>query len=322
MKIKGLFKSLSVLSASILFLGTSLGQENDLIGQGITLSVIIPEQEDPFPSGAESYLVNKLTQVAINNGIAAGKDFSRFFIAANIAMTNKDILPGPPRQVSQNMEVTLYIADYFDKKIYSSTTVNAVGVGTNETKCVINALKGIPVNSPQLNRFVEEGKGKILAYYAQQGERIIRQAESLAARHRYDEAFYLLTSIPDAAGEVFDKAMDATLRIYQAYVDRLCDENLAQARAAWAANQNSAGAAQAGRFLSQIYPDAKCYGEAMSLYGEIKGKVLDDWKFEMKKWQDGVDLQSQRISAMRDVGVAFGNGQQPVTYAGLGWLHR
>ena len=47
----------------------------------------------------------------------------------------------------------------------------------------------------------------------------------------------------------------------------------------------------------------------MALYQEIKGKVLDDWKFEMKKYQDGVDLEKQRIDAMRQIGVAYGEHQ-------------
>ena len=294
-------------------------QDNGLIGQGITLSVIVPEQQDPLPAGAESYLVNKLTQVAINNGIAAGRDFGRFFIAANIGMATKDILPGPPTQISQNMEITLYIADYFDQKIYSSTTIKATGIGTNETKSFINALQRLPVKSPQLNQFVTEGKDKILAYYRQQGDLIIQQAKTLAAQRKYEEAFFLLTAIPDAVRDVYERAMDATLEIYQSYVDYLCEVNLAKARAAWAAHQNSEGAEAAGVFLSQIYPDAKCHAEAMELYAEIRDKVLADWQFEMKKWQDGIDLESQRIEAMRQIGVAYGNGQQPTTY-GIGWL--
>lgn len=314
-----LLNILSIPVLALLVVGSGKAQDNGLIGQGITLTVIIPEQEDPFPSGAESYLTNKLTQVAIHNGIAAGRDFSRFFIAANIAMATKDIVPGPPPQIAQNMEITLYIADYFDQKIFSSATIRTVGVGTNDTKSFIDALKNIPVKSPQLNSFVEEGKTKILAYYTQQGDRIIQQAHVLAGQHRYEEALYLLTSIPDAVGEVYDKAMAATLQIYQEYVDRLCDINLAMARAAWAANQNSTGATQAGEFMSKIYPDAQCYNEAMKLYQEIKGKVLDDWKFEMRKWEAGISLESQRIAAMRDVGVAYGTGQQPTTYT-VGWL--
>ena len=39
----------------------------------------------------------------------------------------------------------------------------------------------------------------------------------------------------------------------------------------------------------------------------------------MKKWQDGVDLESQRINAFREVGVAYGQGQQPTT-TNIGWL--
>ena len=88
---------------------------------------------------------------------------------------------------------------------------------------------------------------------------------------------------------------------------------------AWAAEQNATGAQKAGEFLAEIYPDAKCYEDAMNLYKEIKGKVLDDWEFEMKQYQDGIDLEKQRINAMREVGVAFGKGQQPTT-TNIGFL--
>jgi len=91
------------------------------------------------------------------------------------------------------------------------------------------------------------------------------------------------------------------------------------AKTTWMSQQNSEGAEAAAEYLSQIYPDATCYGEAQQLYAEIKGKVLDDWKFEMKKWQDGVDLEAQRINAFREVGIAFGQGQQPST-TNIAWL--
>ncbi|MEG1762454.1 MAG: hypothetical protein RSC04_02295 [Bacteroidales bacterium] len=312
----GFFFSLSALSAQNLNQSPTNVKS---LGQGIVLTVIIPQQQDPFPQGANTYLSNKLIQAAVANGVAAGPDFSRFFITAQFAMLSKDIVAGPPQQIALNMEVTLYIADYFDQKIYSSVTMNVKGVGTNETKCFINALKSINVNSPILAQFMDEGKTKIINYYKSQCANIIKRANSLAAQKKYEEAIYVLTSVPDACGECYDLALASTATIYQQYVDRLCDINFAKAQAAWAAEQNSAGAASAGNYLSQIYPDAKCYAAGQDLYREIKNKVLDDWKFEMKKWQDGVDLESQRIAAMRDVGVAFGKGQQPTTYV-LGWL--
>ena len=51
----------------------------------------------------------------------------------------------------------------------------------------------------------------------------------------------------------------------------------------------------------------------MELYREIKGKVLDDWKFEMKKYQDGIDLEKLRIDAAHQVGVAYGTHQPAQT---------
>ena len=39
----------------------------------------------------------------------------------------------------------------------------------------------------------------------------------------------------------------------------------------------------------------------------------------MKKYQDSVDVEKERINAMREVGVAYGRGQQPTT-TNIGFL--
>ena len=128
----------------------------------------------------------------------------------------------------------------------------------------------------------------------------------------------MVVTIPAQCNK-YDEALKVGLDIYQQYLDNQCAVNLAAARQAWAAEQNATGAQKAGEYLAQILPDAGCYDDAMALYKEIKGKVLDDWKFEMKQYQDGVDLEKQRINAMREVGVAYGRGQQPTT-TNIGFL--
>ena len=157
-----------------------------------------------------------------------------------------------------------------------------------------------------------EGKKKIIEYYDHEGEQLIKKAQFLAQRKKYDEALYWVSLIPQQSKH-YDAALAAGQDIYQKYLNNECNINLAYARQAWAAEQNSSGAYAAGEYLANILPDAGCYDEAMELYREIKGKVLDDWKFEMKKYQDGVDLESQRIDAMRQVGVAYGNHQPTQT---------
>ncbi|MEI6697312.1 MAG: hypothetical protein WCO13_14755 [Bacteroidota bacterium] len=287
----------------------------------ISLTPVIPDQVENIPNIAYDILKNKLQQIATINGLGGGMSNPRFIITANIAITTKDIIPGPPMQIAQNMELTFYIADYLDKKVFSNVIIELTGVGTNENKAYIDAFKNIKPANEKFKSFIISGKSKIIEYYIAQCNNIINNANSLSGMKRYDEAIYSLTIIPEACTECYTKAMNAMKPIYQAYLNQVCNQNIAKAKAAWAANQNSQGASDAGQYLSDIYPDASCYKEAQQLYKEIKGKVLDDWKFEMKKYNDAVDLESQIIQSYRDIGVAFGNHQQPVNYH-VNWIVR
>ena len=72
--------------------------------------------------------------------------------------------------------------------------------------------------------------------------------------------------------------------------------------------------------LALIDPDAACYGEAGKLMKEVKARVRSDIDFEMReKYHDQIKLEKDRISAVRAIGVAFGNGQKPTT-TNLMWL--
>ncbi|SHE32015.1 hypothetical protein [Dysgonomonas macrotermitis] len=275
----------------------------------IPLMIMQTNQAEPIPDGALDFLNNKLRQVATTAGLAAGPEFTQFCIVPKISMLNKEILPGPPSKFVYNMEMTLYIADAWGEKVFTSTNINMKGVGNNETKAYIAGIKGINPRSTDLQQFVNDGKDKIIEYYNTQYPTIIKKAQSLAAMKKYDEALFYLGSIPECS-KGYDSALNVAFSVYQQYVDQLCLENLAKAKMVWAAQQNAYGAQEAGEYLQYIYPDAKCYGEAMSLYKEIKGKVLDDWKFVMKIYDDAVSLEKQRINAWRDVGVAYGRGQK------------
>ena len=93
------------------------------------------------------------------------------------------------------------------------------------------------------------------------------------------------------------------------------------ARSEWAKSPDAEGASKALDWLVFIEPGSSCEGEAKALYNEIKQKVTSDWNFENReKYKDEVGLKKQRIEAARAIGVAFGNGQQPVT-TNITWLH-
>ena len=278
----------------------------------LPISVYAADDTESFPRGAKAMMENKLTQLLTKNGIAGLDYMGQFVLTVTTTPTDKDVIPGPPMKIAEKMEMNLYIVDAYAKTIFSSTSLTVRGLGETENKCYLNAISHMPLQTPQVAKFIEDGKQKIIAYYDHEGEALIKKAQFLAKKKEYEEALWIISLIPQQSKH-YDAALAAGQEIYQMQLDNECNIYLAAARQAWAAEQNAKGADAAGEYLMNILPDAGCYDEAMELYREIKGKVLDDWKFEMKKYQDGVDLEKQRIDAMRQVGVAYGNHQPAQT---------
>ena len=274
----------------------------------LPISVYAADNSENFPEGAKAMIENKLTQLLTRNGIAGLDYMGQFVLTVTTTPLDKDIIAGPPMKISEKMKMNLYIVDAYAKTIFSSTSFSVRGLGETENKCYLNAISRMPLQTPQIAQFIQEGKEKIIGYYDHEGEALIKKAQYLAKQKKYDEALFWVALIPQQSKH-YDAALAAGQAIYQQYINNECNVNLAAARQAWAAHQNANGAEAAGEFLAKILPDAACYGDAMALYKEIKGKVLDDWKFEMKQYQDGVDLEKQRIEAARAVGVAYGTHQ-------------
>ncbi|MCM1034777.1 MAG: hypothetical protein NC038_05830 [Paludibacter sp.] len=284
----------------------------------INLFPLVEDWAEPFPTTAKAYVENKLMALCSAQGISSTDYLSQFFITVRATPLTKDILPTTPMQIAENMELTFYIADNINQKVFATTSINVKGVGTTEAKAYMDALKHINITSNRLQAFVQAGQEKIIAYYNAEAPTKLKEARALVQMKQYEAAMYIAASIPSAC-RYFDEATQLGVEIYQLYYAQQCEKKLALARTAWAAEQNAEGAAAAGEYLAQIYSDAPCYSDAMKLYAEIKGKVLDDWKFEMKQYQDGVDIQKEAINAWREVGVAYGKGQQPTT-TNIAWL--
>ena len=297
-------KKIFSIFVAALMSATMLAAETEYL----PISVYAGDDTETFPTGAKAMIENKLTQILTRNGIAGIDYVGQFLLTVTTTPLDKDVIPGPPMKIREKMEMNLYIVDAFAKTVFSSTSLTVQGLGETENKCYMNAISRMPLQSPALSKFIDEGKQKIISYYDHEGEALIKKAEYLSSQKQYEEAMYYVSLIPQQSKH-YDAALKAGQAIYQKYLNNECNINLAAARQAWAAQQNAIGAAAAGEYLAKILPDAGCYDEAMSLYKEIKGKVLDDWKFEMKQYQDGVDLEKQRIDAMRQIGVAYGNHQ-------------
>ncbi|MFC2176727.1 hypothetical protein ACFLR1_07165 [Bacteroidota bacterium] len=305
-----------------LTIGNSIAQNSEKTlddKERLAVSVWIPEQ-DNLSEGAKRNLENKLMQIATTNGLSGDQESSRFIITANMIVTGKDITPTAPPMEAYSIDLTFYIGDGLEGKSFSSYTTSIKGVGQNETKALNSAFKNIKTNNPNYQAFISKGKTRIIEYYNSQCDFIIKEAQTLAAQNKLEEAMFKLSGVPEVCKDCYSKCLDAVAPIYQKHIDRACKMKLNEANNIWSANLNVEAANRAGEILSTIEPNSVCFGEVKSLASKIASRVKDvdgrEWKYILKD-----QLQtSEMIDAYRAVGVAYGNGQpKTITYNVRGW---
>jgi len=302
----------------VLFAQNNQGKSDD--AGRIALASVVSDQIDGLTPSAQSNLQNKLNQIATKSGMGGSSLSQRFIITANVVVLTKDITATAPPMQAYTLDVTLYIGDGIEGKLFSSTSVTLKGVGETETKAYMAALKNLKTSDPRYQTFIEQGKNKIIEYYNSQCDFIIKEAEMLASKNEFDAAISKLVGIPEVCKECYDKAMDAVGPIYQKQIDRDCKIKLLEAQGIWNASQDINAAESVGAILATIDPDASCFGEIQSLSKKIEAKVkqIDDreWKYILKEQAQ----ESERIEAYRAIGVAYGNNQpQNVAYNYKGW---
>ena len=316
-------KSLITAITLLVFLPNILAQnttgKTDDFGR-IVLSVYIPQQEEGIKEAARNVLANKINQIITKYGFGGEAYNERFIITSNIVVLSKDLTSTAPAMTSLTLDISLFIGDGVDGLKFSSTTIQAKGVGTNETKAYIDAIKTINTDNPMFTKFLEEGKNKILVYYNSKCDYIIKEAKLLASQNNFDEAIYKLMAIPDACKDCYEKAIAAVTPIYQQKIDIECKTKLNQASNLWSANMDMKSANQAGELLSSVVPSASCFKDVQTLFTKVQQRALEinnrEWDYKLTELNQKGDI----IKTYRDVGVAYGNGQpKNITYNILGW---
>lgn len=283
------------------------------------ISIQLDEDFANVPDAAANALYQSLSRISTVNGLTTDSPITPFVLTAHCDVLDKSNIPGPPIQTVYNLGITFYIADTYTKKKFGTAYITVDGVGTGEVKSYMNAFKQINGKNSEITSLINRGKANMMKYYDTQYGNIIKEAKRLASLQQYEEALTMVLSIP-LCSKGGEQATAYGLELYKKYLNRLNLYVLNQARALWAAGQDQATAYEVCALLAQIDPEASCYADAAKLLKEVKSQVRSDIDFEMReKYHDEIKLERERISAMRAVGVAFGNGQKPTT-TNLMWL--
>lgn len=299
---------LLIIVALFLFGNTARSQNSPKLNDfgRIVLNTYLSEQMD-IPAEARKLLDTKLSQVASNYGMGGSSINPRFIITASINVGTKDIIAGPPQMIAQNLDVTIFIGDALENKIFCNTTLSLKGVGTNENKALIDALKKINPKNKDLASIIEEGKTKIITYFNTQCDFTIKEAMTLQEQGKYEEAIYKLSLVPEICQNCYFKCLDTLLYVYQEKIDKDCQVKLQEAKTIWAANSSSTGAEEAAEVLSKIHPLASCQREVEKFITSVDAKLKADektrWEFKIKQYEDKVarEKEEMRIAEAKSI---------------------
>jgi hypothetical protein len=153
-------KKIYNLIVALFIIGLTFAQSNlkDGNSSNIVLSPFIPRTVEGMPEIAVKNLENKLSNIVTSNGLGASYN-QRFVISARVNVLTKDITPTAPPMHTYTLEVTFYIGDGLDGKLFSSTSVTVKGVGETKDKAYLSALKNIKEKIQTLRSlFLQESK--------------------------------------------------------------------------------------------------------------------------------------------------------------------
>lgn len=285
----------------------------------IPIAAYVPKDLGDLTPTAQEALKTRLERIVTKAGLGGSSYDNRFIMTAKIVELDKEVSSTTPVVYFYNLEITLLIGDAVEGTLFSSQVIETKGSGNSETKAYMAAIKKIKDQDPKYTAFIDQAKTKIIEYFNAKCDFILKEAQSLVGQNEYQAAIATLSSIPEVCKDCYDKAMDAIGPIYQQQIDRQCKLDIAEAKNAWNASQDSNGANSASYYLGQIDPNSSCYDEAQRFSATIAKRIKEldqrEWDFKLKQQQDNVDISKARIKAARDIGVAYGNNQpKSITY--------
>lgn len=326
-----LFVLFFILQSFILF-----GQDYQRVVETICITPYIPD-EVQFPDNQlKKVLLDRLTQVVVQNGLASKGHDNRFVISANTHNVSESRTSTLPAKTALRLSVTFYVGDGKEGILFSSGNIELKGIGSGYEEAYRSALYKIRPNNPEIVQCLEVGKSRIMAYYDQIGKSVIQRAGSLIAVGNYDEAINLLFTIPMPCKH-YQRAQEMIARYSEERIESYNKDLLLQAKAAWHADMSEDGAERAMSIMSAVqYPSKTISGQIDKFCAEVSSHLNtlsnQRWKIEMQQLQNRhheemAHIQSEKerslayIKAAESVAKTWANNQPDVVYRIYHWWY-
>lgn len=281
---------------------------------------------DSNTPGANKILLDKLNRIVTAHGVSSQNDLtSPFIITAHaIELSRETTATAPPHTVVE-LSLTFYIGNGEDGTQFASCNIDLRGVGSNLDQAYISAFKRVNVNDSEIRQAIETGRKRIKEYYTEAGPGLINKAEGYAGAGNYAEAYGILLRIPPVCPQ-YEQAQELVLQLVQQESDANNGDIIARAQAAWSANPNETGAAEARSILANMNnASAKMRSKAEALMTDIatrlqevddaaRAEAAKEAEAERKaKARREANLHSERMAAIEGATkIAVAHASRPV----------
>lgn len=311
----------------------------------ISISSVLPD-DTGIPEESLSMFQNKMKAIVLQNGYADEIE-QRFVLTASVDVIEKN--RNFNGALMQKMAVTFYVGDVLENKIYSTSTINTVGVGQSDIKVYNMAFQRLSPSAPQIVKMLDDARAQIVDYYTNHYDDILVEVNRMVKMGDYDGAMTKLVTIPSVCKETYKAAQDYCVDIYlkkvaaekvarqeqmaaqKAELDHQGRVYLQQAKAAWASRQDYETASAALDILAQVDPAAECIEECNEFIRSISDKLRADekkqaaaeaaaaqrnWEFKMRKYEDDLVYKTQGQANRAEIFGVLANrfGRVDITY--------
>lgn len=156
----------------------------------LTPVVLVPSSGDAS-SEVTQYISDRLHTLISKSGNMSALGESQFALVLDYNVIDKQIVDGAPTKVLYEIATNLQIINSKSKTAFCSFYQTLKGIGDNEQKALLNAFLRINTSNERLQEFITSGKNKIVEYYEKNYHHIIKEAQTLAATRKFDNAIYI-----------------------------------------------------------------------------------------------------------------------------------
>jgi len=272
----------------------------------IRLSIITPENIDNLDYSQLSRLNSKFNEIITQSGFSGdGINSSSFIVYPKILVNEfREADAGMFRVFSVSIDVAIVVMEYSSKIIFQSLTFELKGSGDSKKNAIDNAIRTMKTSSVELSQFFKASRSKIVNYYINNCDDILRKGDLFLLQKKFVDAFAMYLSIPSEV-DCSKKTIPLLITAFKSYQNSNCSELLQNAKASFGSRDFN----RALMYLSKIDPESICSAESNKLINECFKYVSEsesrNFEFLKEVYKTEKSLENKRIEAARDIVVEY-----------------